>query len=163
MLCGSYVGPFALLAGARSLITSSLGHLAYVHIFEMGIKFNCIKAVMSHLKRLTMRKVFATLAIVLFFTANSHAWQSYDGRSGSTYDAQTGNNYTWQKDYSGNTRVAGNNYQTGTMWNTNIQPNGNMSGMDSQQNYWNYNAQTKSYWNTNGKQCWGYGQNRQCN
>ena len=99
----------------------------------------------------------------MFLPSICFAWRSWDGMYGSSFDPNSGNSYQWRKDYSGNTYVNGNNFQTGAVWNTTIQPNGDMNGYDSQQNYWNYNAQTGNYWNTNGTTCWGFGQFRQCN
>lgn len=90
-------------------------------------------------------------------------WTNRNETSGSTYDPSSGNSYRWNTDYSGNTHVYGNNYRDGSMWNTNIQSDGNMSGRDSDNNYWNYNAQTGYYHNTDGTTCWGKGQFRQCN
>src|SRR5262245_44727398 len=81
---------------------------------------------------------------------------------GSTYDWQSGNMYRWNSDSMGNTHVYGNNFNTGSMWNSTIQPNGNQSGWDSQMNHWNYNAQTGAYFNSNGHGCIGHGYGRTC-
>lgn len=66
---------------------------------------------------------------------------------GHSYDFKSGNNFHWNTDSGGNTRVSGNNYNTGTIWNTTIDKRGNMSGADSDGNLWNYNARTKTYMN----------------
>ena len=49
------------------------------------------------------------------------------------------------------------------MWNTTIQNNGNMNGLDSHGNYWQYNNNTGNYYNYGtGKTCYGFGYARQC-
>lgn len=49
-------------------------------------------------------------------------------RLGSTYDAQTGNAYNWNRSLDGSTNVNGLNSHTGSQWNSTIQPNGNQRG-----------------------------------
>jgi hypothetical protein len=50
------------------------------------------------------------------------------------------------------------------MWNQTIQPNGDQRGMDSNGNYWNYNAGTGNYINYGtGEMCFGRGAGRFCN
>lgn len=86
-------------------------------------------------------------------------------QSSSTYDWQTGNMYqTYTNPYSGQTQVHGSNTNTGSQWNTTIEPNGNQHGMDSHNNAWNYDANTGNYINYGtGKMCFGQGANRICN
>ena len=102
--------------------------------------------------------LLAALAFTVIFSHGIAAAQNY----GSTYDWQSGNSYRWNTDGLGNTRVYGNNLRTGSMWNTTIQPNGNMRGMDKNFNSWNYNAQTGAYMNSNGHGCIGHGYGRTC-
>lgn len=78
------------------------------------------------------------------------------------YDYKTGNSYNVQRTYGGGAAINGFNTRTNSTWNTRVQPNGNMSGMDAGGNYWNYNKSTGSYWNSNGTSCFGKGQFRQC-
>ncbi|HUF80723.1 MAG TPA: hypothetical protein VMN03_06280 [Burkholderiales bacterium] len=74
--------------------------------------------------------------------------------SGYSYDYQTGNSYNWNS-YGGNTTVYGMNPRTGSTWNQTIRPNGNMSGFDSQQRYWQYNRGSNTYMRSDGKICTG--------
>ena len=84
-------------------------------------------------------------------------------RSGSSYDWQSGNTYFWRRDSSGNTDVNGMNFNTGSMWNTKIKPNGSMTGFDSDMNMWNYDARSKTYMNFGtGTICIGEGFARVC-
>ena len=78
------------------------------------------------------------------------------------YDYQTGNSY-YTNSHGGNTQVRGFNSRTGSSWNSNIQSNGNISGFNSKGNYWNYNRNTGSYYNSNGTTCFGKGYTRVCN
>lgn len=80
----------------------------------------------------------------------------------STYDPQTGNFYTTTPTYGGGARINGFNSSTGSTWNTTVQPNGNMNGMDSNGNMWNYNRSSGSYMNSNGHGCMGHGALRTC-
>ncbi|MFC0047774.1 hypothetical protein [Rheinheimera tilapiae] len=91
------------------------------------------------------------------YTAPTYTAPSY------TYDATTGNSYSTTPTYGGGANVMGTNTNTGSMWNTNIQADGDMSGIDSQGNYWTYDKQTGNYMNTNGKLCTGTGATRICN
>jgi len=81
---------------------------------------------------------------------------------GSTYDWRSGNSYQWNHNGDGSTNVRGFNMNTGSQWNTTIQPNGNMRGSDSGGNFWNYNSTTGTYWNSNGTMCTGKGALRTC-
>ena len=101
-----------------------------------------------------MRKVVLALLVVLFTAAPALA--------GSAYDWQSGNQYYWNQDASGNTNLQGHNFRTGSQWRTNIRPNGDMSGWDSRGNYWNYDSNTGNYWNSNGRTCFGRGYSRTC-
>lgn len=84
-------------------------------------------------------------------------------RAGSTSDAQTGNAYNWNRSLDGSTNVRGLNSNTGSQWNTTIQPNGNQRGTDNHGNQWNYNAGSGTYTNSNEKVCVGQGVARVCN
>jgi hypothetical protein len=84
-------------------------------------------------------------------------------QSGSTYDWQSGNMYTWSRQFDGSTHVRGLNSRTGTNWSTTIQPNGNMRGFDGGGNFWNYNDATGLYQNFGmGTTCVGKGAGRTC-
>lgn len=97
-----------------------------------------------------MKKPMLAMCVALGLMAVPAAAQD----SGTTYDWRTGNTYNWSTDYSGNTRVRGYNLNTGSTWNQTIKPNGDQNGFDSQGNYWNYNARSKSYYNYGtGKSC----------
>lgn len=73
-----------------------------------------------------------------------------------------GNCYTVNPTYNGYD-VHGYNFNTGSMWNTTIQNNGNMNGWDSNGNYWQYNNNSGNYYNYGtGKTCYGFGYARQC-
>lgn len=80
----------------------------------------------------------------------------------SAYDWQSGNQYYWYKDSNGTTNLRGYNFNTGSNWSTKIEPNGDMSGFDSNTNYWRYYNNTGSYWNSNGHGCIGKGLTRTC-
>jgi hypothetical protein len=83
--------------------------------------------------------------------------------SGTTYDWQSGNSYSWRHEPDGNTKVNGFNVNTGSIWNTTIKPNGSMNGSDSHMNPWTYDANTKTYMNFGtGKICVGEGAARVC-
>jgi hypothetical protein len=74
--------------------------------------------------------------------------------SGYTYDWQSGNSYNWNTDSSGDTNVRGYNLNSGSMWNQTVESDGDQHGYDGQGNYWNYDAQTKTYNNFGtGKYC----------
>lgn len=100
-------------------------------------------------------KWFATIAVCFGLIGQASAWQNYFGNTqtqqqptyGSTYDTKTGNQYRWNTNQYGETKVRGNNYQTGSMWNTTVKPSGDMNGFDSKGNYWNYNKGTRMYYN----------------
>jgi hypothetical protein len=79
-----------------------------------------------------------------------------------TYDYKSGNSYSTTQSGS-ETQVRGYNSSTGESWNTRIDKNGNQHGSDAQGNYWNYNNSTGTYYNSNGKTCYGKGAARTCN
>lgn len=84
-------------------------------------------------------------------------------RTGSTYDWQSGNSYSWYRDSLGSTNVNGMNLGTGSMWQTQIRRNGSMTGWDKDLNYWSYDAGTKTYINFGtGTLCVGEGYARVC-
>jgi hypothetical protein len=70
-----------------------------------------------------------------------------DAQSGSAHDWRSGNSYNWSRQFDGSTRVQGFNTRTGTNWNTTIQPNGDMRGLDGRGNLWNYNSGSGLYQN----------------
>lgn len=79
-----------------------------------------------------------------------------------SYDYQTGNSYSTTPTFGGGAHVQGFNGRTGSTWSTDIDPNGDMRGMDSRGNTWNYNRSTGSYMNSNGHGCIGQGYGRSC-
>lgn len=80
----------------------------------------------------------------------------------SAYDYESGNHYRWNT-YGNTTHIYGNNSRTGSMWDTTIQPNGSMRGMDAERNYWTYDAPTGNYHNFGtGEHCYNIGNTRQC-
>jgi hypothetical protein len=84
-------------------------------------------------------------------------------RSGSTFDAGSGNRYRWIRRYDGSTVVNGMNLQTGSVWTTTIGQDGSMNGFDKNMNSWTYNARTGFYMNYGtGKICTGRGPARSC-
>lgn len=102
-----------------------------------------------------------TLMVLVALLAGSAfaQWQS-----GSMYDWRSGNSYTWNKAFDGTTNLRGFNVQNGTHWNTTIQPNGDMHGLDGKNNYWTYHQGTGFYQNFGtGQICTGQGYARQCN
>jgi hypothetical protein len=106
-------------------------------------------------------KSFLAAIIALALTAFPNLLLAQD--SGSKFDWQSGNSYHWNTSPDGTTQVHGFNIQNGTQWNTTIQPNGNMRGMDGNYNSWNYNAQTGYYHNMGtGETCIGTGYARHC-
>jgi hypothetical protein len=107
-----------------------------------------------------MKRIVLFVILSFAFLADSVDAQQF----GSKYDWQSGNRYNWNQDSSGSTHLRGNNSNTGSQWNTTIQPNGSMRGFDSNGNSWNYNAQSGTYMNYGtGKMCVGKGVGRVCN
>lgn len=91
----------------------------------------------------------------------------YDNGAGSsygrsTYDPNTGNYYRTTPNPEGGATVRGNNLNTGSTWQTTIQPDGRERGTDSRGNTWNYNPANGSYSNSDGRQCFGKGMLRTC-
>lgn len=83
--------------------------------------------------------------------------------SGHSYDWRSGSGYSWSTDGQGSTAVYGNNFGTGSSWSTRIDRRGDMSGYDSNRNYWTYDRSTGSYHNFGtGKTCIGSGVLRSC-
>lgn len=83
--------------------------------------------------------------------------------SGSEYDPSSGNLYHWHPDMLGGTHVNGVNMQTGAMWNTQIEPDGDMRGIDSDLNPWSYDSSSGVYMNLGtGAICVGRGIGRIC-
>ncbi len=55
------------------------------------------------------------------------------------------------------------NYNTGSMWNTDIDSRGSMRGFDADANYWSYDSGSKVYMNYGtGRMCIGEGYARSC-
>jgi hypothetical protein len=100
---------------------------------------------------LTVALLIATFAVTPVFA-----------QSGSTYDWRNGNQYRWYRSIDGSTTIYGSNPYTGSQWRTTIQPSGDMSGWDSNRDYWRYNSGTGLYWNSNGTTCFGRGRARTC-
>jgi hypothetical protein len=96
------------------------------------------------------------------YTSRSYRSTTPDRRSGATIDPQSGNTYSWYKNYDGSTTVNGSKLQNGSIWNQRIERDGRQSGMDSKGNLWNYDAKTGSYINTDGTVCVGTGYARTC-
>ncbi len=82
--------------------------------------------------------------------------------AGTTFDPRTGNTYRWMRNPDGSTYIQGTNPYTGSQWNNNIEPNGNMQGRDANGNPWNYNKDTNTYRNSDGTFCVGQGASRRC-
>jgi len=96
-----------------------------------------------------MKQLFI-LGIVVLALAGTAIAQNF----GSTYDPQSGNTYNWNHDSLGNTNVYGYNPNTTSQWNTTIQPNGDMHGLDSDSDYWTYQRGSDTYMNFGtGKTC----------
>jgi hypothetical protein len=112
-----------------------------------------------------MKTTIMAILVLGMSAASALAWENpYERRSGRSYDYQSGNSYNWNTDYSGNTRVRGTNYRTGSMWNTTVERDGDMRGTDSDGNSWNYNSRTNTYMNYGtGTYCTGSGAYRFCN
>jgi hypothetical protein len=92
-------------------------------------------------------------------------WSGYSAQtsSGTTFDATSGNQYNWRRNYDGSTDVRGLNFRTGSMWNTTIQPDGSMRGFDKNFNPWSYDSSSGTYLNYgSGKMCVGKGAARTC-
>ena len=83
--------------------------------------------------------------------------------TGSTYDWQSDNLYTWSRRSNGTTDVQGSNLRTGSMWNTTIKADGSMTGWDKNLNYWTYDRRSGTYMNLGtGQICVGEGVARVC-
>jgi hypothetical protein len=89
--------------------------------------------------------------------------QPYRRSSGTTTDPLSGNTYNWRRQSNGTTHVDGMNLYTGSMWQTDIKPNGSMSGYDKDFNPWTYDSRSKTYMNLGTSQmCIGEGLARSC-
>ena len=83
--------------------------------------------------------------------------------AGMKYDYKTGNYYMTSEDSNGDTRIRGNNVNTGSTWTTTIKRNGDQEGTDSNGNRWKQDGQTNTYTNFGtGKRCTGSGFSRIC-
>lgn len=102
----------------------------------------------------------ATIAAAFLFVGMTDApAQSY-----STYDWQTGNSYYVTPRLGGGAHVQGQNLQTGSMWSTDIDQRGNMTGRDAGGNTWTYDQGSGTYLNFGtGRMCVGQGLGRICN
>ncbi len=105
------------------------------------------------------RKLLALITGMVLGVASAAEAQD----SGHSYDWLSGSSYSWHTDSQGNTAVYGNNLSTGSSWSTRIGRRGDMSGYDSNRNYWAYKRSTGSYYNFGtGKTCTGSGALRTC-
>lgn len=77
------------------------------------------------------------------------------------YNPSTGNSI-YSRQSGSSTYQSGYNYNTGTTWNGTYNSNGTSHGTDSNGNYWNYNSNTGSYYNSSGTVCYGKGAYRTC-
>lgn len=91
----------------------------------------------------------AILIALLTLLATQAQAQSYNWKNGNSYSK------------SGNGSYRGNNYNTGKTWSGRGQSGGNLSGIDSKGNSWNYNRTTGSYFNSSGEIRTGKGAFRQ--
>lgn len=83
------------------------------------------------------------LAVIFLLVATPlTAWDS-----GWTYDYDSGSSYRYYDGAYGSTNVQGMNFRTGSIWNTRIEADGDMSGIDAEGNFWNYNYDTGNYFN----------------
>lgn len=101
-----------------------------------------------------MRKIASLTIFFLLLTANivfagDYKYKHRDTatRYGSHYDWKSDNYYTWREDFSGGTKVRGYNFNTGSQWNTTIEKDGSMRGVDSNMNYWKYDKKNDTYIN----------------
>lgn len=63
----------------------------------------------------------------------------------------------------GGETVEGMNANTGSMWRTTTDNNGDMSGVNAKGQMWNYNSNSGTYMNAgSGKMCTGHGATRIC-
>lgn len=91
------------------------------------------------------------LLLITFFSLSAYANCDYNGNCYSTFE------------FGGQKSVRGYNYNTGSTWNATIDQGGNMKGYDSNNNYWQYNQGTGTYYNYGtGRMCTGSGYARQC-
>ena len=114
---------------------------------------------------MALRHLAGLLALALSASyAQAQGYGFEQPSSGYTYDPQSGNSYSWNRDALGNTNVQGMNIQNGTMWNQTIDPRGNQRGTDGDGNMWQYDDSTKTYINFGtGRMCTGEGYARVCN
>lgn len=107
--------------------------------------------------------LFAVALCLIPALAQAQSTYRHD-RSGSVYNWNNGNSYSTQRNPHGGATVNGFNSNTGSSWRTQIQPNGSMSGTDSQGNYWTYDRNSGLYMNYGtGRMCTGKGAARFCN
>lgn len=81
----------------------------------------------------------------------------------SSFDPQNGNAYRSATAVDDSTTVQGYSFASGSAWETVIEADGDMRGVDSAGNAWQYDRQTGSYWNADGRRCVGKGAARVCN
>ncbi|MCR5876959.1 hypothetical protein [Phenylobacterium sp. J367] len=81
----------------------------------------------------------------------------------TSYDWQSGNRITATPNQDGSTSIRGSNMNTGAMWRSTIEANGDQRGVDSRGNMWRYNESTGSYMSSDGTTCIGKGALRTCN
>ena len=106
--------------------------------------------------------VASVVSIVYGYGGYGYSYRAPTPQNYTTYDPTTGNNYQVQRGYD-QTQVYGENANTGSTWQTTIQNNGDMHGVDSEGNSWNYNRLSGVYSNSSGVICTGSGYARMCN
>jgi len=83
--------------------------------------------------------------------------------SGLGFDSRTNSVIRWSQLTSGRVGVRGTNLRTGSLWYGTIRPSGQMSGFDSDLNFWRYDLKSGIYTNTTtGETCIGHGPTGAC-
>jgi hypothetical protein len=103
------------------------------------------------------------VAVAQYNAIPYHSPYSQAPRTTTTVDPQSGSVYTTTRRANGQTDIQGSNLQTGAMWRSRIEPNGNQSGTDANGNLWTYDRKSGAYMNTDGRSCIGTGPLRSCN
>lgn len=91
-----------------------------------------------------MRKAISCF-VSLFFTSSIFVGvspsQNYDNL-GATYDHESGNYWEWYLDSSGNRRIRGFNYKSGSTWRAITEPDADAYGFSEDGFYWRYEKGT---------------------
>ena len=83
--------------------------------------------------------------------------------SGLSFDGRTNSVFRWSQLASGRAGIRATNLRTGSMWYGTIRPSGQMSGFDSDLNFWRYDLKSGIYINTTtGETCTGHGLTGAC-